>query len=141
MLGLNIKSYLWIALGLCLLAGGSYWTIHERHVGKAELTAVQTKLNAAVEKTAEIQEIPIGRTYEKIITSPAIANTGLVCHSTTVQSQTPDYRPESPGTTAQVPAGGFDPSGPILTLLRDSDAQIDGLINTVGVLQTELAAK
>ncbi len=108
----------------------------------AALRAAAVALNTAAANLAEIKEIQIGRSYEKIVQLGPVPNAGLVCHATApVKSDIPDYRPEAPGTTAQLSDRGFDPSGAILTLLRDDDAQIDGLIDTVAVLQAELEGR
>jgi hypothetical protein len=62
-----------------------------------------------------------------------------VCHnSAPVKPQTTDNRSEPAVTATQLPDGGFNPSGALLTLFRDDDAQINGLIDTVLNLQAEL---
>lgn len=142
-----LKDWLYGALIVALLAGFGAYTIHERHIGEqkvekkdAALRAAATALNTASEHLADIKEIAIGQVYEKVIALPAIPDApGLVCHNAApVKSGAPDYRPEAPGSAAQLPDGGFNPSGGLLTLLRNDDAQINGLIDTVLNLQAEL---
>lgn len=140
-----LRDWCYLAILLAVLAAFG-WTYHKGEetikAKDALLNQAAVALNLSVEHAAEINEIPIGRTYEKIITSAPVPNTGLVCHATApVKPQTADYRPEAPYKAAALPGGGFDPSGPILTLLRDSDAQVDGLIDTIQVLKDELQGK
>lgn len=129
---------------VAVLLGAVFFVYHrgELRIEKkdAALRAAAVALNTASEHLAEIKEISIGQTYEKIILQSAVPDApGLVCHnSAPVQSEAPDYRPEAPGKVAQLPDGGFNPSGAILTLLRNDDAQISGLIDTVLNLRVEL---
>ncbi len=131
-----------------LLAGFGWYTVHERHIGAAKVEAkdlalrkAATALNVAAEHLAEIKEIQIGRTYEKIILRSVPDAPGLVCHNSApaVEPKSADAGPEDHGAATPLPDGGFNPSGGLLTLLRDSDAQVDALIDTVLNLEEELA--
>lgn len=147
-----LKDWLYGALIAIILAvGTTAWIkhdIHERAIGAAQvekkdlaLHNAAVALNKASENLAEIKEIQIGRTYEKIILRPVPDAPGLVCHNSApaVEPKSADGGPEDHGTSGQLPGGGFNPSGAILTLLRDDDAQINALIDTVLNLEEELA--
>lgn len=150
--GIGAKDYIYGALiALVLGTGTTLWIKHdisERAIGAAKiekkdaaLNAASVALNKASENLADIKELNIGKVYEKYITLPAIADApGLVCHNSApaVEPQTASDRPSVDGTQAVVPDGGFNPSGGILTLLADDDAQINGLIDTVLNLEAEL---
>lgn len=145
------KGYLYGALGVLGLSVFGWYTVHERNVAHAEdakksaaLVAASVALNKASEQLADIKELNIGKVYEKYITLPPIADDpGLVCVNTAPaeQPKAADNRPGADGTEAVVPVGSFNPSGAILTLLSDDDAQINGLIDTVLVLEAELEGK
>lgn len=147
-----LKDYAWAALVLVLLGAFGAYTVHERHVGEAKiekkdaaLRAAATALNTASENLADIKELNIGKVYEKYITLPAIPDApGLVCVNTapaTEQPQTAGNRSGSSSEDAKLPDGGFNPSGELLTLLSNDDAQIAGLIDTVLNLESELQGK
>ena len=98
-------------------------------------------LNTAAEQLADIKEIPIGRTYEKTILVPVPAAPGLVCHNSAPAKQ-PEAAASGPKVDAPadvLPGGSFNPSGGLLTLLRNADAQVIGLQDTVRNLNGELA--
>lgn len=135
--------YLGIIMALAIFSARIYRAGEHRIEQKdAALRAVAVALNHELEKSAEIKEIQIGHTYEKIIQLPAVHDAGVVCHNTApVQPQPADGGSKTDGAGPQLPAGDFDPSGALLTLLSDDDAQIDGLIDTVQVLQAELEGK
>lgn len=145
-----VKDWLYAAAIALLLGLFTWYTIHERHEGAekieqkdAALQAAAIALNKASESLADIKELNVGKVYEKYITLPPIVSTGsLVCkQSAPVQPSAPADRSEDHGTAAVVPSGGFDPTGPILTLLSDDDAQIAALISTVKILVDELNGK
>lgn len=137
-----LKDILW-----AIALGAAAWFIYnkgELRIEKkdAALRAAAAALNTASQSLADIQELNIGKVYEKYITLPPIASTGLVCHAAApVQSSAAGGGPKADAAAAAVPAGSFDPSGPLLTLLRDSDEQITGLIATVLILENELQGK
>lgn len=142
---LPLKTYLWIA---AIIAAGilCLWIYHrgEVRIEKKDvaLRAAAVALNKASENLAQIKEIEIGHSYEKIIQLPPVHDAGVVCHNTApVQPQAPVGGSKDPGAVAQLPQGDFDPSGALITLLSDDDAQIDALIDTVLVLQDELEGK
>lgn len=147
-----LKDWLYIGCIAVLLAGFASYTVHERHVGEAvvekkdvALRAAAAALNKASENLADLNEINIGKVYEKYITAPPIADApGLVCVNTAPaaeQPQTADNRSGTADPKAELPNGGFNPSGELLTLLRSDDAQINGLIDTVLNLEAELEGK
>ncbi len=142
---LNPKEWLLVAglLATSFLAWHLYSAGEQRIEKKdAALKAAAIALNVASANLAEIKEIDLGHVYEKIIQLPPVPSTSLVCHAAAaVKPQAPDSGSESHAASAQLPAGGFDPSGPILTLLRDDDATIAYLQNTVLNLQAELEGK
>ncbi len=147
-----LKDWLYGAMIVALLAAFGAYTVHERHIGEAKiekkdaaLRAAATALNAASERLAEIKEIDVGHTYEKIILQSPIANApGLVCVNSAPaaeQPQTANGGPGAAGTKEELRDGSFNPSGELLTLLRDDDAQITGLIDTVLILENELEGR
>jgi hypothetical protein len=134
-----LKDILWAAALI-----GAVWFVY--HKGElrieekdAALRAAAIALNKASAQLADIKEIQIERTYTHIVEAPPVASTGLVCHAAAaVKPNTPTGGPEDPAKTNVLPTGSFDPSGPILTLLRDADAQVSALIDTVFALEAEL---
>lgn len=154
--GIGAKDYVYGALIALVLGAGTTWYIKhditERAIGAAvvqkkdaALKAAAVALNTASAQLADIKEIAIGKVYEKYITLPAIADApGLVCHNSAPAPEQPlaaADRPSTDGTEAQLPDGSFNPSGRLLTLLADDDAQIDGLVDTVLNLEAELQGK
>lgn len=138
------KDYAWGALVALLLAFGTYEHFHLIHEGEAIKAAADLKLRntiAAKDKeladNAQLELIDVGNHEKLAIAAPAIPDAGLVCKST---------RPSASGTAgasdagkpadtgASVQSGGFDPSGAILTLLRDSDDQVNALIEANMIL-------
>lgn len=140
-----IKDYLWAALAVALFAGA----LHERHEGAekverkdAALRAAAIALNKASESLADIKELNVGKVYEKYIALPPVPSTGLVCvKPAPIQPQASADRPEANDKADELPARSFDPSGPILTLLRDDDAKVIALQDTVQILVDELSGK
>lgn len=150
-----VKDWIYTALiAVILSVGTAAWIKHdnaERAIGAAKiekkdaaLRAAAVALNKASENLADIKELNIGAVYEKYKLLPPVADTGLVCHESAPAAEQPKSANSGPitnGAQAELPDGGFDPSGAILTLLRDDDAQINGLIDTVLVLEAELEGK
>lgn len=147
-----IKDWVYLSLIVALgLAFGAY-TIHERHIGEAKieqkdnaLRAAATALNTASSKLAQTKETQIVHTFEVAIQAPPVLNTpGLVCANSTPSAVEPagaDHRPEADGASASRADDVFNPSGALRTDARDADAQINGLIDTVLVLEAELQGK
>lgn len=147
-----LKDWLYVGCIAVLLAGFASYTVHERHVGEAKiekkdaaLRAAATALNTASENLADIKEIRIETQYKYIVDSAPVANTGLVCHNTAPAAEQP-HAVASEGsantaTTDVLPSGSFDPSGPLLTLLRDADAQVNALLDRNAELEDELQGK
>lgn len=141
-----LKDFGYLAILLAVL-GAFAWTYHKGELRieakDTALRAAAVALNKAAENLSDIKEIQIERTYTHIVTAPPIVSTGsLVCHTTApVQPSPAAGGPVAPAASGTVPAGSFDPTGPILTLLRDSDAQVNALIDTVLNLQAELEGK
>jgi hypothetical protein len=107
----------------------------------AALRAAAVALNKASEQLADIKEISIERTYDKIISAPPIANAGLLCSNTTaaVKSDTTKSGGSADLATPDVlPTNSFDPSGALLTLSRAADAQVNALIDRNAELEAEL---
>jgi hypothetical protein len=142
-------------IGLLLIVGGGAW-VHHDHVeqakGAAVVAAQDTKLadvtkqrDDALAAAAAHDLDEIGVTYHAKIALPAVADTGIVCRSTAVpavRDAATAAAGSQPGTNAGpvLPSsGGFDPSGPTLTALRDADGQVIGLQATVARLEKYIA--
>lgn len=141
-----VRDWLYAAVIAVLLAFFGWFTVHERDEGRAVILAADKKLADAVaeknllkEQAAQAASNQVSQVYEKAIAVPAVGDLGLVCHApgSAPVSQGPEYRPDVTHKADIGSQGSFDPSGPILTLLRDDDAQIDGLIDTVELLTKE----
>lgn len=135
----------WVYGGIiaALLAGFGWYTVHERAEGAAKIIAADKKLSdtvAAKDKViadnAQLDLIQVGEHEKLALAAPAIPNAGLVCKSpgSPAVAANPGDPGKSSGTGDTLPAGSFDPSGSILTLLRDSDAQVNGLIDANEIL-------
>jgi hypothetical protein len=142
-----LKDFGYLAIVLAVV-GAFAWTYHKGEVRieakDAALRAAAVALNKASENLADIKEIQLERTYTHIVDSSAIASTGLVCHNAAAPAEplaAGNERPAANAASGAVPTGSFDPSGPILTLLRDSDAQVNALISKVYLLEDELEGK
>lgn len=137
------KDWVYCGVILSLLAAFGWYTVHERHEGAAIILAADKKLADAVaakdkiiHDNAQLELIDIGK-HEKIALAAApIPNAGLVCSSPRSPTVTASSgnTVESAGQSGAVPAGSFDPSGAILTLLRDSDNQVNALIDANEIL-------
>lgn len=146
-----LKDWSYIGCILALAVGFASYTMHERHVGAAvvqkkdaALAAAAIALNKASEQLADIKEIQIGHVYEKIIQLPPVADSpGLMCHNSApaVEPATAGDRPETAGPPAPRTDDVFNPSGALRTDARNADGQINGLIDTVMVLEAELQGK
>jgi hypothetical protein len=144
------KDYIYCGIIAALLAGFGWYTIHERDEGAAKVIAADKKLSdtiAAKDKeiadNAQLELIDVGN-HEKIaLAADPIPNAGLVCKSSD-SAGTVAAAPGDAGKPADqsgsLPAGSFDPSGAILTLLRDSDAQVNALIEVNEILTGYIAA-
>lgn len=145
------KGYMYGALAALALAVFGWYTVHERNVAHAQdakksaaLIAASVALNQASAALAQLNEIDIGRIYEKHISEPAVADTpGLVCVNTPAaeQPQAAYNRPSDPSTPAPRADNVFNPSGELRTDSKLADAQINALIDTVLNLEAELAGK
>lgn len=147
-----LKDWLYIGCIAVLLAGFASYTVHERHVGEAviekkdaALKAAAVALNTASEHLADIKEIQIETQFKYIVDSAPVASTGLVCHNATPSAEQPHAAasegPSDPAAANVLPSGSFDPSGPLLTLLRDADAQVNALLDRNAELEDLLDGK
>jgi hypothetical protein len=127
----------WLLLAAIVLLGLYTMKVYEDGEHRIEkkdaaLHAAAVALNKASENLADIKEISIERTYTHIVSAPPIGNVGLLCHST-VAAVKPDAAKGSGSANTSapdvLPTREFDPSGPILTLLRNADAQVNALID------------
>jgi hypothetical protein len=141
-----IKPREWLMLGVIVALGFILWRTFdagERRVEakNAALRSAAIALNKASENLADLKEIQIERTYTHIVSAPAVPNTGLVCRNT-VAAVKPDSAkgsgPANNGAPDVLPTREFDPSGALLTLLRDADAQVNALIDRDLELEAEL---
>jgi hypothetical protein len=105
---------------------------HRIEAKDAALRAAAVALNKASEQLADLKEIQIERTYTKIVSAPGIVYNDVVCRNTAAAVK-PDAAKSggSADTSAPdvLPAGSGYIGGPILTLLRDADAQVNALID------------
>jgi hypothetical protein len=142
-----VLHYVYGAIIALLIGGFVTYTIHERNVGEAKIVALDKAHSAELAKkdqtiadTAQLQLIDVG-THEKIaLAAPPIADTGLVCvaPSNTPAPAAAESNSES-GQVEQLSSGSFDPSGQLLTLLRDDDTRINDLVGTVNILTDYIA--
>lgn len=146
---IGVKDYLYGAAIAALIAGGLYFVHHERLVGEDKIIAADTRTAAvavakdkAIEAAAQAAANTIGATYEKAVSVPAVGDIdGLVCRNTAPRSgvsQAADYRPANPGSPDIGSQVAFNPSGLILTVGRDDDAQINALIDQVDDLESRM---
>jgi hypothetical protein len=137
------KDYIYCGIIAALLAGFGWYTIHERDEGAAKVVAADRKLSATIAAkdkeiadNAQLELIAVGNHEKLALAAAPIANAGIVCRSTrspaAAASSGDAVKPAGQG--GSVPTGSFDPSGAILTLLRDSDAQVNGLIEANEIL-------
>jgi hypothetical protein len=143
-----ILHYIYGGIIALLIGGFAWYTVHERDVGEAKIKAADAAHAAAIAKkdqtiadNAQLQLVEIGN-HEKIaLALPPVANTGLVCVAPS-SPITPTVA-ASVGQPSEVPvvsSGSFDPSGGLLTLLRDDDTRINALADTVTALEQYIAA-
>jgi hypothetical protein len=142
-------------IGLVLIVGGGAW-VHHDHVeqakGAAIVTAQDTKLATVTKQRDDALALAashdldeIGVTYHEKLAVPAVANTGIVCRNAAVPTlrsaaTAPAQSEPVVDAGAVLPStGGFDPSGPTLTALRDADDQVIGLQATVARLTKYIA--
>jgi hypothetical protein len=126
-----------------ILGAFGWYTVHERHEGEAVIVAADTKLAATVaakdkiiHDNAQLELVDVGN-HEKIaIAAAPVPNAGLVCKSpgSTSVASSPGHSGQPVSQGEPVQSGSFDPSGAILTLLRDSDAQVNALIEANEIL-------
>ncbi len=147
---LGAKDAVYGALIALLTGCFAYYTIHERRVGEAEVVAADKRTalvaqakDAAIAEAAQQSLNQIGEVYEKAVVVPSIPDIGLVCQPPRPGKAPPAANggPKAPSAPALPGAGVFDPSGAILTLLRNDDDQINGLIDTVEILETYIATE
>jgi hypothetical protein len=137
------KDYIYCGVIAALLAGFGWYTYHERAVEHAKDLAADRKQVAAliakdkiIADNAQLDLIEVGQHEKIVLAAPPIPNAGLVCRSpsSTAVAASPSDAVQSAGKSSPVPAGSFDPSGAILTLLSDSDAQVNALIEANEIL-------
>src|SRR5277367_5085515 len=111
-----LKDFGYLAIILAIVAAFA-WTYHKGELRienkDVALRAAAVALNTASENLADIKEIQIERTYTHIVSAPAIANTGLVCHAAAPVQPNPagGSGQSNPSAPDVLPAGSFDPSG------------------------------
>jgi hypothetical protein len=141
-----IERYVWGAALVILISFGVYEREHLIHEGEQKIEVAEAAHEKVVaQKDSQIQAAEqkaadqAGIIYEKAVAIAPVGDVGLVCHSTTPAPNRPastEVGPSNAGSPVEPAEGVFDPSGPILTLLRDDDAQINALIDEVGILQS-----
>lgn len=137
------KDWFYGAVIVALAAFGVYERFHLIDEGEAKIIAADKKLSdmiAAKDKiisdNAQLELIDVGQ-HEKIaLAAPAISNAGLVCESprSPAVATNSGNTGQSPSQSEPVSDGSFDPSGALLTLLRDSDTQVNALIDANEIL-------
>lgn len=141
-----IERYVWAAALAIIVGFGIYEREHLIHEGEQKIEVAEAahakivaakdlKIQAAEQEAANA----VGTVYEKAIVVPAVGDVGLVCRSAAPATNSPASAKAGSGdagATVEPSPGVFDPSGAILTLLRDDDAQINALIDEVGILQS-----
>jgi hypothetical protein len=137
------KDYIYCGIIAALLAGFGWYTIHERDEGAAKIVAADRKLSATIAAkdkeiadNAQLELIDVGTHEKLVLAAPPIPDAGLVCKSPSSAAAAASSGDASKPAdqSGSLPAGSFDPSGAILTLLSDSDAQVNALIEANEIL-------
>jgi hypothetical protein len=138
-----VKDWVYGGIIAALLVGFGWYTVHERHEGAEKILAADKKLAdtvAAKDKiiadNAQLELVDVGNHEKLALAAPPIPDAGLVCQSSsspTVAANSGDSNKPA-NQSGTVSAGSFDPSGAILTLLRDSDVQVNALIDANEIL-------
>lgn len=145
------KDWVYGAIIASLLVAFGVYTHHERVLGEQKIVAIDAKAAAAAEAkvkaatdAAQLTEIHNAVVYKQIISSPLVADTGLVCKRAAAPGSTVPPAGSGSGAAAGSPVAdsgsgsAFDPSGAILTRGRDADAQISYLQNRVKELEGQM---
>jgi hypothetical protein len=132
--------------GAIIVALGAFCVYEHFHLideGEAKIVAADKTLAATVaakdkiiHDNAQLELVDVGQ-HEKIaLVAPAIPNAGLVCNAprSPVVAATASNPVKPPDQSVAVRTGSFDPSGTILTLLSDSDTQVNALIEANEIL-------
>jgi hypothetical protein len=137
-----ILHYIYGGIIAVLIASFIGYTVHEQHVGEAKIVALDkahatelAKKDQVIADNAQLQLIDVGNHAKILLSSPPIANAGLVCVAP--RSATTPAAAKNDGGSVQVgqlQSGSFDPSGAILTLLSNDDIRINALIDTIEIL-------
>lgn len=144
-----LKDWLYCALGAAILTGFVAYTVHERHEGAAKIVLADKKLadtvaakDKIIRENAQLDLIDVGNHEKLAVNAPPIPNAGLVCHtsSSPAAASGSGSVAEPASQVAELPERSFDPSGGILTLLSDNDAQINALIDSIEILEGYIEA-
>ena len=141
------KDWFYGAIIATAIGGFTWYTIHERDAGEAAVRAADQRTamvaqakDLAIEAAANTQSSSTSLIYEKAVAIPAVADLGIVCNSPggSAMPKAAGDQPKDPDPAVVGSVRSFDPSGDILTLLRNDDAQINALIDTVNTLVFEM---
>lgn len=157
----GFKTYFYGAIVVIICASAIWAVEHERHVGEAKVEARDVIINtqrtaiaaAATQHTKDVQALAqalsdqIGDTFEKAVAAPVTAPLHVLCYRPTAAPaggdlpktagnksgavSPPDQRTETP----------VDIGPPVVTVGKDSDAQINALIDEIKVLTDAMNGK
>lgn len=143
-----VLHYVYGAIIALLISGFTAFIIHERHEAAAAVVAadkahaaVIAKKDQTIADNTQLELIDVGN-HEKIaLAAPPVPNSGLVCVAPRQPAAPTSTQSDSqPRQVEQLPSRSFDPSGAILTLLRDDDTRINDLVDTVEILNGYIEA-
>jgi hypothetical protein len=147
-----IERYVWGAALVILISFGVYEREHLIHEGEQKIEVAEaTHAKVVAQKDSQIQAAEqkaadqAGIIYEKAIAIPPVDDVGLKCvrNAATPAPPVPSSAPADPGASSAQSSGGtnspntgtFDPSGALLTLGRNADAEISALQQENAILR------
>lgn len=147
--GIGIKDYVYAGIIAAIVGAFAYYTHHERVIGADEalapvaVLAQKSELKVAVAAAvAQSTEKDNAQSYTATVSLLPVPVVGLVCHDTGRSDVPPASAVAAADVgepAAVVPSGpAFDPSGAILKLGADADAEITYLQARVHELESQM---
>lgn len=150
----EIKTYLYGAIAAILIAGGIWYTIHERDIGEQKIeardviintqrTAIATAAdlhNKDVEALSQLKSQQIGDHYDEVIHAPIGDSPRVVrikpasAPASSVLPQTAGSGASNPATANSAGSDSVDIGAPLDEVGRNADAQIKALQDEIQVL-------
>lgn len=148
---LGVKDYVYGALIALLLAGGVYYTEHERGVGEQKIETADAKVataakqhNADVQALAASQSAQLGEVYVQAVKLGPVSSPHVVCNlapaSGAVSAGTSDTGSAHASTSVPA-ASSVDIGAPLDAVGFDADQQVKALQAEVQALVAEMNAK